>query len=92
MTLSCIVCNLELEHVFKDLEGEIHNQPSGGTTFTSQGHYGSTVFDPDDGSFIEVNICDRCLGSAARYRKVLFYKRKQLPAELHHPPEVWDGK
>ena len=41
-------------------DGDI-NQPYGGLAFQSEGHYGSTVFDPMDGTYLEVNICDECL-------------------------------
>lgn len=33
----------------------------GGTAFRIYGHYGSTVFDPMDGSSLEIVICDECL-------------------------------
>lgn len=36
-------------------------QPSGGVAFLSYGHYGSRTFDPMDGSFIELVICDSCI-------------------------------
>jgi hypothetical protein len=62
--------------VFEDVE----NQPAEGTAFQSQGHYGSTVFDPMDGSYIEINVCDDCLRKHApdrvlcgrNYKPVLF--------------------
>jgi hypothetical protein len=56
--VSCIACGTELESSVGD-SGE--NQPSDATTFRSYGQYGSTVFDPMDGSFLEINVCDRCL-------------------------------
>ena len=37
------------------------NQPYRATTFISYGQYGSTAYDPLDGSHIEINICDECL-------------------------------
>lgn len=54
----CIACGRELENVSADVEG---NQPYGGTAFTSHGHYGSTAYDPLDGHYIEINVCDVCL-------------------------------
>jgi hypothetical protein len=29
--------------------------------FHSEGHYGSTVWDPMDRKYIEINVCDECL-------------------------------
>jgi hypothetical protein len=56
--LKCIVCDKQLEPV----GGGAVNQPYGGTVFTSNGHYGSTVFDPMDGvTFLEITVCDDCL-------------------------------
>lgn len=55
--LNCIVCDKELENVFE----EAQNQPYEGLSFVSYGHYGGTAFDPMDGRYLEVNICDECL-------------------------------
>lgn len=56
--LSCIGCGRELDPTGP--AGELH-QPSGGTQFTSYGHYGSTAFDPMDGQQLSVIVCDPCL-------------------------------
>jgi hypothetical protein len=53
----CIVCNKKLRNVLVDAE----NQPYQGTAFQTHGHYGSTVFDPMDGQYLEINVCDECL-------------------------------
>jgi hypothetical protein len=55
------------------------NQPSGGLGFFSLGAYGTTLFDPMDGSSIAINVCDRCLRLAAAEGRVLFYR----PLEEH---------
>jgi hypothetical protein len=65
--LPCIVCGKALRNTFEDAE----NQPDGGTAFQTHGHYGSTVFDPMDGEYIEINVCDACLRSAASQQRVL---------------------
>lgn len=59
-TLPCIVCDREIEGINNgpDYTG---NQPHGATTFVSHGQYGSTIWDPMDGSYIEINVCDECL-------------------------------
>lgn len=65
--LKCVVCERTLRNVDSDAE----NQPYDGTTFTSHGHYGSTVFDPMDGTFIEINICDEDLAALGKKSQVL---------------------
>ena len=54
----CICCNKKLEKVFDE---NINLQPSGAVHFYSYGHYGSTYFDPMDGSTLNIFVCDTCL-------------------------------
>lgn len=56
--MRCFKCSRELESVWVDYT---HNQPYAGLSFTSNGHYGGTLYDPMDGSYIEIFICDVCL-------------------------------
>ena len=67
MIVNCIVCDVS----FTPASAGGENQPYEGTTFMSEGHYGSTVFDPMDGSFLEVNVCDPCLLKASKRQQVL---------------------
>lgn len=77
MTLPCARCGRELESAVPEEVDQPHgNQPHGGTAFSTHGHYGSTVFDPMDGSSLELNICDKCLIVLGRWGHV-----------LHHTPE-----
>ncbi len=32
-----------------------------GLHFRTYGHYGSTIFDPMDGTYLDVAICDECI-------------------------------
>lgn len=57
IALPCIACGRELRNI-DDTAG---NQPYTGTAFESHGHYGSVIFDPMDGHYIEINVCDACL-------------------------------
>ena len=62
MNTNCIVCNAEVKNwdeAYSHGEEKIH--PIGGTVFRTYGHYGSTVFDPMDGSYLEIVVCDDCL-------------------------------
>lgn len=72
--LPCLKCGRALPAVMED----VTNQPHGGTVFTSPGQYGSTLFDPMNGEFLEVNICDECLEDAGEKQRVLS-ARNQKP-------------
>jgi hypothetical protein len=63
LDLSCFKCGKTLENATRTSDGLAmnQNQPSEGLAFMSHGAYGSTVFDPMDGHFLEINICDLCL-------------------------------
>jgi hypothetical protein len=68
----CFVCNRPLENVLEDCD----NQPDGGTAFQTHGHYGSTAFDPMDGQYLELNICDPCL--LERASRILWSRSTRL--------------
>lgn len=57
--INCAVCKTGLENL-ADTFGGVGYQPSGGTAFKSYGHYGSGSFDPMDGSYVEICLCDGC--------------------------------
>lgn len=59
-TLNCICCDCELENIM----GSDGHQPDDGLSFYSYGHYGTTFFDPMDGSYIQIAVCDPCLRTA----------------------------
>lgn len=62
MKLSCIVCAAKVDNwdeVYPENSNNVH--PLGGTVFRTYGHYGSSVFDPMDASYLDIVICDSCL-------------------------------
>ena len=65
--LPCIVCGCGLDG------WSWPNQPLDGLAFSTRGHYGTTAFDPMDGSALEINVCDRCLQAAGAAGRVLHY-------------------
>lgn len=65
--LPCIACGQHLDGC------SVPNQPLDGLAFSSRGAYGTTVFDPMDGSALEVNVCDGCLKAASLQGRVLRY-------------------
>lgn len=67
-TLSCIVCKKKLESVW-GFEGG-GNQPYAATAFSTPGYHGSTIFDPGDGHYLEINVCDECLREASQQNLV----------------------
>ena len=69
MTLPCIVCKKDLKGVSSPTSEP--NHPTDALSFTSHGQYGTRVFDPMDGTWIEINICDPCLIEAAQNKQVL---------------------
>ena len=72
--VSCIVCDKVLEEAIPDST----NQPYKATTFMTKGHYGSTFFDPMDGSYLEINVCDECLEKAKSAKKIVYYVAKKV--------------
>jgi hypothetical protein len=55
--------------------GVTENHPLGGVVAMIHGNYGSTAFDPFDGSHLEVVICDLCLTLAGEKGRVLLDRR-----------------
>ena len=60
-TISCFKCQKQLENITE----RVANQPDGALEFISYGHYGSRAFDPMNGDFLIINICDDCLLEAS---------------------------
>lgn len=58
--LPCIRCDKPL----KAACGGPTNQPSEGLSFTTGGHYGSTVFDMR-GGYLDISVCDACVAECA---------------------------
>jgi len=58
--LPCIACGRELEAAFSASD-RAERQPADAVMFYAYGQYGSTVFDPQDESQLQVNVCDPCL-------------------------------
>lgn len=65
--LKCIKCDATLRNI---MEAEKGMQPLEGLAFQTYGHYGSAVFDPMDGSYLEIAVCDRCVDIAKVQGKV----------------------
>ena len=63
--LPCIVCGRALDPIFPEhMNDDDYVQPADAISLTGHGIYGSKVFDPMDGSYVSVNICDDCLAPA----------------------------
>lgn len=55
---NCFKCDTPLQDIG---EPEKYIQPLDGMEFISYGAYGTTFFDPCDGSHISIVVCDECL-------------------------------
>lgn len=55
--INCCGCDIELDQI--SCTKGYH--PVGGLEFLTYGHYGSTQFDPMDGSTLRLVICDECV-------------------------------
>ena len=82
-TLPCIKCGKQLSPAFGDAYQD-GNQPFGATVFVAHGQYGSTVFDPMNNNYLEVNICDDCLVRASKNEVVIVNTPVQAT--------FWDGE
>lgn len=86
----CFVCGKRLSEVGE----EGLNQPNGATAFITNGHYGSTVFDEMDGTWLELNICDDCLsGCQSRVlhgRQYAPFGPRPTPKPVYIPWHVHD--
>jgi hypothetical protein len=80
----CIACRKQMKNY---MSGGL--QPDGGIAFYSKGHYGSTIFDPMDGSYLEIVACDECVSKAAAEGLVFHAEMMQL---AKYKTERWDGK
>lgn len=62
--IPCIVCSKELDnwdYTTRSNGTKVEVHPMDGLHFRTYGHYGSTIFDPMDGSYLDVAICDECI-------------------------------
>ena len=55
--IKCVRCEKHLENI----QPNIGFQPNDGLAFYTNGHYGSTFFDPMDSTYIEIAVCDICM-------------------------------
>lgn len=67
--IPCAFCLAELDNPYGGA-----NQPDGAVEFVTPGHYGTAVFDPMDGSYLAINICDPCLRNMRSARVVAVYR------------------
>lgn len=75
----CLKCGTVLENI---QEGRPYIQPLDGLAFMTYGHYGSTIFDPMDGTWLEIAVCDKCL--LAYYMEVAPHLVEEYKLQLGH--------
>lgn len=81
-TLDCAICGSEVE--WNGCPGMINNPCA--TVFNAFGNYGSTMFDPMDSSYLEINICDECLETLKQKRRVLHGNSTK---KIEKKVEIW---
>lgn len=61
--IPCFCCDKELDNMEYEMHGnkKVFVHPMDGLHFTTHGHYGSTIFDPMDGTTLDIAICDDCV-------------------------------
>lgn len=109
LDLPCFKCGQALKNATSTSDGLAmnQNQPSEGLSFKSHGHYGGTAFDPMDGHYLEINICDLCLLKALPdktiaigqdYRNIrdkndprVITDNERMPREELQPLRLWQG-
>lgn len=73
--LPCFKCGVTLMNAVPNAL----NQPSGGTEFSTEGHYGSTFWDSFNGEYLVLNICDDCLSAHAERLAIQKRRPPQYP-------------
>ena len=68
--IPCFICGQELNN----LDSLSLNHPIDGIEFTSYGHYGTTAFDPMDGTELAINFCDPCIKAGIEKQRVLLLR------------------
>lgn len=86
--MHCIKCGVALESATVDSVV----QPLNGLAFTSYGHFGSTVFDPMDGTTLEICICDECLTKAGSIGHVIHGSPATVPRPIYPKLTIWQPK
>ena len=94
MKTNCMICAKEVENWDEAYpEGNTKIHPIGGTVFRTYGHYGSTVFDPMNATYMEIVICCDCLKSRTEhtyisvdeeYKQQLDIRRAEMDKLLEH--------
>lgn len=60
--IACFCCDKLLDNMhYKMKDRYVYVHPMGGLHFQTYGHFGSAMFDPMDGSSLDIAICDDCV-------------------------------
>lgn len=65
----CVKCNKKLRNI-DDRDNQV--QPNDGVAFITYGHHGSTFFDPCNGDYMQIVVCDECLKVLDRKKKLVY--------------------
>lgn len=97
LPLRCIVCGVKPDPAFPpdpEFPQDYDWQPHGATTFTADGQYGSTVWDPiTRRDKLMINICDSCLVQRKQFVGVWpepIARRPEILPLVPWEPTDWD--
>ena len=90
MILPCLCCDKKLESSIPN-NLNIINQPNNANIFKSYGHYGSDLFDPMNGEYLEINICSECL-EKCRVKGAILHITPARHSEPNYKYKLWDYK
>lgn len=85
--LPCIACGKLLESAVppfdEDDPAQFQHQPYAALSFSTGGHYGSTLFDPGTNyRRIVISVCDQCVFN--NLDRIAFLKRKTIDDTRNH--------
>lgn len=84
MKTNCIICDKEVKNWDQAYpEGNTKIHPIGGTVFKTYGHYGSTVFDPMDATYMEIVICCDCLKPRTQHTYISVDEEYKQQLDIH---------
>lgn len=96
--MRCLICDKQPEPASDEhADDRPYNQPHHAVVFRAHGQHGSAVFDPMDGTYLEINVCDDCLTSRAdqvllgqpRHRPLVVGSISGLLVDIDYRP--WPG-
>ena len=65
----CVICDKKLDNI-DDRDDQV--QPNNGLAFITYGHRGTNFFDPCNGDYLQIVVCDECLKALDSEEKLVY--------------------